>query len=653
MESILKRLKTGFVKLITVWIAVVSLCSNVAGQDESAVKYEAFYQKEADFIHEHMENFKYENFLKKHRTDTTLIYSLLQKGIRVNDGTTIIRCNNLLGVIMRDKSRYKQAIDYHKTALEYAALSKDTLEKIVSLNNLGVVYRRLDKLESATEYHMQALNLSEKVSLNNDIVKQSVGVALNSIGNINLAQDDYLKAIDFFNLALEHGSKNDNKLGLAINLNNIGVAYEKMNKLDTALTYYNQSLNYNLEVESILGEAICYNCMGSVYLKKGENDKAIEYFNKTRDLSEEVGDRYYVTESYVNLGKAYLKIGQPKVARGYLEKALVLAREIGARVKVEASLRLLSEVYGQLYQYKKALKYYKDASLFHDSIMNARNRQHINDLMSKYEAERKELQIDQLNQEKIIQNEEFRQKKMFFYGFLGLLGAAIIIIIMTGYQRKLKDLHRQIQLEQRLLRSQMNPHFIFNCLITIQNFMIKEESENATFFLGEFSSLTRSVLEYSRQEFISLTEEVKMLEHYLKLQQMRFDFDYHISVDEEVNAEGLQMPPMLIQPFIENAINHGIRNIDYKGNVEVDIKKMKSSLLINVCDNGIGIERGKELSNSAHTSHAMNIFNERIQNYRKIYKNNINFEVKDLKRIDAERTGTLITFNVPLNWERK
>ncbi len=598
-------------------------------------------------------NFEYVRFLNEYRDNYPFIAELYQVSKQENLTLGVIRFGNVLGVIARDSSSYARASTLHAESLELARQLNDTVEQIITLNNMGVVFRRQSRLYQATGSHMNALNLARDYSKETPIVKKSLGIALNSIGNINLSQQQYEKAIEFFKQAIKAEDEADSQLGMAINYNNIGEANEQLNRLDTALFYYRKSLDINRKIGSAYGMAICRLNIGNVFLKKGFPKNALNHYNYAHRTFLNSGDRFYIARSYINLGNAYLQLHESKTARSNLEQGLDIAREIGSNALIEKATRLLSEACAQTGNYAKAYDLYKTAATYHDSIINDKNSQYLTFLQTRYETEKNELEIKQLGQQHEIQKHKLRKRSFLLYGAIGFAVAAIIIIGLIAYQQKQRYLHRQSLLEQRLLRSQMNPHFIFNCLIAIQNFILKNQKEEASFFLGEFSNLTRSVLDYSRRETISLKEEAQLLKTYLKLQQMRFDFEYTLNIAPSIIPENTNIPPMLIQPFLENSIDHGLRPADYKGKIDVDITHNNNNLIVEITDNGIGIETAsKSTSQRGYSSHSMRIFKERLVNFRRFYKNNINFEMVDLRHSENGQ-GTRVTFNIPINWSKR
>jgi sensor histidine kinase YesM len=196
----------------------------------------------------------------------------------------------------------------------------------------------------------------------------------------------------------------------------------------------------------------------------------------------------------------------------------------------------------------------------------------------------------------------------------------------------------------------MNPHFIFNSLIAIQSYIYKQDAVKAGDYLARFADLIRIILENSREEFVILEKEIKMLKAYLELQDLRFEnkFDYQIQIDEELDTSATQIPPMMAQPFIENAIEHGIRHKETKGYVKISIQKTGKEILWIVEDDGVGRKNAKELSKRKdHRSMATSITSDRLKILSKKEKQKFILEIDDMVDKDLNPLGTQVMFSVP------
>lgn len=221
-------------------------------------------------------------------------------------------------------------------------------------------------------------------------------------------------------------------------------------------------------------------------------------------------------------------------------------------------------------------------------------------------------------------------------------------------EEKLKLEKELIELEQKALRLQMNPHFIFNALNSIQSQIGTDNEQTARYYLAKFSRLMRQILDNSRSSTITLEEEINTLENYLLIEKFCNGdrFDYEIAVQDNLETDFIQIPPMLLQPFIENAIKHGLKDIsNRKGFIKVEIKEQDNLLICSVEDNGIGREESekqkKHSKETYHKSTALKVTRERLE----VYRSKLNaepLEIIDLKDDKGQATGTKVEIRIPL-----
>ena len=195
----------------------------------------------------------------------------------------------------------------------------------------------------------------------------------------------------------------------------------------------------------------------------------------------------------------------------------------------------------------------------------------------------------------------------------------------------------------------MNPHFIFNALNSVNSFIASSDERSANQYLTEFSQLMRAVLENSEQDFIPLEKEIELLQLYTKLEHFRFKdkFDYKITVDETIKISDFQIPPMLLQPYIENAVWHGLRYKAEKGHLWIDInKKSENEITITIADDGIGRERSKELktdNQKKQNSKGMGNIKKRVTILNEMYKDKVDVYIDDYQAIDDKGTKVVVT----------
>jgi LytS/YehU family sensor histidine kinase len=275
------------------------------------------------------------------------------------------------------------------------------------------------------------------------------------------------------------------------------------------------------------------------------------------------------------------------------------------------------------------------------------------ELETKFQTQKKELQIISLSQQNHLKETQIRMREYMLFGVSALLLVIIILAIVLIRQNRMKSAHQALILEQKLLRSQMNPHFIFNTLASIQNFILQEDPDKASKYLSKFSKLVRNILDNSVEEYVTLDSEISTVENYLELQKMRYTgkFDYSLLLDEKINAEEIYLPPMLCQPFIENALEHGIKHKEGAGRIDISLNLDDRGLIFLITDNGVGRERAKEIETSQQNTHrslATGITIDRLKILNKRSGTKITFEITDLKDDLGNALGTQVTFLFPL-----
>jgi len=245
--------------------------------------------------------------------------------------------------------------------------------------------------------------------------------------------------------------------------------------------------------------------------------------------------------------------------------------------------------------------------------------------------------------------------------------AAVLVFFKLRENRIKKEQLRQTEINKRIaeirmtaLRGQMNPHFIFNSLNSIQHFITTREKEEALNYLSKFSKLIRKILENSRENTVSLSNEVQLLELYIQLEQLRFGnkFDYHISIDKEIDMENTEIPPLIIQPYIENAILHGLIGKNGKGDLRFSLERNNGSLICKIEDNGIGRAKAKEIEEGKETRHkslGIKLTEERISGLFALLDYNMEVVIEDLyeteQASEGKPAGTRVTISIPVKDE--
>ena len=297
----------------------------------------------------------------------------------------------------------------------------------------------------------------------------------------------------------------------------------------------------------------------------------------------------------------------------------------------------------QLYENKQ-----KEIELTSEIQKDLYKKQETISLLEK-DQELHENQIELLRKDAELQNESIEKQQLFIYGLTVMVALIIFSAYLLFRNVQKKKLANQL-LAVKSLRSQMNPHFIFNALNSVNSFISKNDTRQANKYLSDFSRLMRTVMENSQKDFVPLSEELEVLQLYLKLEHFRFQdkFDYALDVNPDIPVDEFQIPPMLIQPYIENAIWHGLRYKEEKGHLDVLIDLKDDKLILKICDDGIGRKRSQELktpNQRSQQSTGMRNTKNRIHLLNKIYQSNISTIIQDIS--ENEKTGTHVTVTIP------
>lgn len=366
---------------------------------------------------------------------------------------------------------------------------------------------------------------------------------------------------------------------------------------DQKMKFYNgKAHELAVKVGDSLAIARSYNNESQIYARQHQNEKAVEfsrlYFNylkKHNNLND---------IAYNNLATAFIRNKQADSAIKYYLEGIEREKKNQFKKQNGRYYQGLKEAYQHKGDFVRAMEAADSAYTIELRNYQAIEAVKIADLQEKYETEKKDQSIQKLN-ELNKSNEAAIKQQRWTLVLLTLVFLAIFLFFYFIYrQQRLKEKNRLLQsenqrlnIEQKLLQTQLNPHFIFNAIANLQSLITSGHVDEPVCYLNSFSSLLRGVLEQNRKDFIELGEELNTLTNYIRLQQMRYEgeFDYQIIVDEDLNPQRVLIPPMLIQPFVENAIEHGLRLISHKGMLKISFSKVNRMLLIKVDDNGSGI----------------------------------------------------------------
>jgi tetratricopeptide (TPR) repeat protein len=555
---------------------------------------------------------------------------------------------------------YSVALQYFAEAqhLFETISDKDKLENkqglAKALGSIGIVFSEQSNYGKGLQYYIKAVKIYEQLKDEEKCAK-----LYNNIGVVYQSQSSYFKALDYFIKAQKIQEKRkDTNLG--ITYTNIGNSYLKQRDLSKAFEFYDKAKKWFDKHPNPRALGEWYNNVGLYYKANNQSQKAVENWNEAIIAFKSIDDKFGIADSYIYLGELYLEQNQLETAKQNAENALRLARELKVLEQIVLSEKLLSDIYNKQNNPAVALQHFKLYSQAKDSLTNEEKiRRSVEEELTFDFEKREAIKQKEIEKKELLLREQSKQSKMqlFFAALFGLLLFGIGFLIYNRIQLK-KNLTLQKELaeyEQKALHLQMNPHFVFNCLGSISSFIVQNGTDSAIKYLSKFSKLMRLTLEYSKESLIPIDKEIESLQNYLELEQLRFNNKFSFSITKSNAIEDdMALPPLLLQPFVENAIIHGVIPKKEIGTIAVRFDIEKENLVCTVEDNGIGFEQSKlakENTVLAHKSMALDITKKRLEMIESTTKQRTDFSIEEIKS-GNEIQGTKVILNLPIQYSK-
>lgn len=553
--------------------------------------------------------------------------------------------------------------------------------KVISLNKKAFEVR-LTNPQATINLADSALKIAKRINYIPGIgeAHRTAGIGYTYLDNIKLSVRNYLEALKYF-------QEPNNNINRAKVYNNIGNLYMTIN-LKKSLEYFRKSLIIckNLNDEKLI--AGVYFNIASIYMKNQELKKSLSYYEMSYDIFKRRKDTLYMIIYLQNTGIVYNRLNNIKEAKFRLTHAIQEARKHNLYQTITGCYLSLTEIYIREKDFRSAkhsinegIKYSKilnDIETEYDFIYTAHELENrrgdfknaLKHLRIVYKHDSLQLNNNQSDnigitsqqymqlqkiQEKelVITKQKFREatfKWILTLVILIFVLASVVVLVLYFLERKKRSRKELIiqnsitALEQKALQAMMNPHFVFNVMNSIQHFINQAEIKTANQILTGFAHLARKHLEICMNSTISVQEELVYLQHYLYLEKIRCSdkMDYEIIIDEDIDTEEIFIPSMLIQPFIENAIWHGIMPKDEGGIIKLNFDLTESELFIRIFDNGVGILNSEKTKKSNHISRGMSLINERVSLLNKLNKRHIFIDQQQ-----AGEDGTEVLIRIP------
>ncbi len=592
-------------------------------------------------------------FDKQGKYDSVVHYANLAVKLakKENNAGDVVYFSSLSGTANMNAGNYHEALEKYSEASEIAHKNGWLITESSVLNNIGAIYYYLGDKIRALEFFMKSLNIKEQ----KNETKKLAGALIN-IGGLYNQLGDYSEGLLFLERAYKNAQEQGDLYMQAKALINIGDINFSLKKYLNSRDAYRRALQLADSINDIRTKANIIVKTGDTYKALGDTTIALKYYFRSLQLSNSADYQLGIITAANATGKVFYAKKEYTKALNYLGIAAMKSEKINATSNMLESYKLLSEIYKSLPDYKKALEYHTLYTKINDSIYNAETHDRFSTVKALYEVDKKQRELDNLKLQNEVTLLQAKQSRYLLYGAAGIIVLIIFTVILIFRQHKIKNLQKTIKLEQQLLRSQINPHFIFNALTAVQRFVFEKSTIAACDYIGNFSNLIRSVLNNSTVERIPLTDEISFLNNYLNLQAIRFDkkFDFQIRTGN-IKPDNVLIPPMITQPLVENAIEHGIKHLEKNGNISIDYSYEKESLKITVEDNGVGRAKSSEINamkTRRHVSLATAITTERL-----LYLNGEpakagNIKYTDLKSESGEPAGTKVVLTLPYEEEK-
>lgn len=638
----------------------------------------------------------------RNKGDFKTAMDYLQKSITLsiknNDKEGTARAYNNMGLCYSDQGNYPEALKHHFNALKIREQINDRQGIAASYNNIGNCYMSEGNYDEALSYQLAGLKINEEVGS-----KENIGNSCNNVAIVYNTTGKYAEAIEYYKKSLEIRQAIGDKKGIAVTLDNMGHMYYGGGDYEAGLKNILEALKIKKEIGDKHGMVLSLFYIAEIYRLQNKFDEAIKYASEGLALALEIGALDWAKIGYEGLADINYQMHNYKAA---YENA-VLFKKMNDSIYNSDNTKKITQLqmqyefgkkedslnYQQLLTTEKFKQHQQQLELQLDLSNKETDLQKLaylktqadlqNEQLQKKEKEKqltlseKEKQLQQskvnsLTQSQKLNKLQLQQQWIYSIAILLLLGLASSWFIYNNrlkqhrlktelVKEKAEQENKEAEFQRSLadisltaLRSQMNPHFIFNCLNSIKFYTTKNNTAAASEYLTKFSRLIRLVMDNSRNDRISLSSELNALQLYIEMEAMRFKekLQYSIDVEKNVETDYIEIPPLLLQPYVENAIWHGLMHKDEGGKIDVDVtmNEGKSLLQISITDNGIGREKSAVLKSKTatkHKSYGMRITCERIALINRIYKTGADVIIHDLMN-DGKPSGTKVIIQIPV-----
>lgn len=624
---------------------------HLSGQADSLKKYSKlaleFANKNNDALSKtRLQYFGATTLLRTQPDSAIKILTVINKDfLSRNDTKFLPYINASFGAYNRRLGNYKEALRYYNQAIEsakqyYLSSENKKLNRILALqyNSLAVINFEMSDYELSNQNALTATKIANQynftqIELASTIILANIQMHFKQL---DLAEKSFLEAK---NLSIRLNDKY--RLGVA--LANLGIInFLRVEASHTNSKAYLASKKYFFEALEIAKQQNDFTAISARYSNLANVENVVKNYQSANNFLKEAlkyadlsKSKLLTMQVTTSLARNYLALNNTKMSIELANMGLKMSQEMSNEKELPNLYGILQEAYTKEKDFVKALEFQNAQMSAKDSLYTTSTTAKITELQTKYETEKKQKEIEVLTLQNQAKEAEIKQKNYLILaitlGILMLLGS----FFFWNHQRNLKEKQQAAEMQQRLLRAQLNPHFLFNCLNSIQRLYIDGKTAQANDFIADFAQLMRDILEKTSRTTIPLYEEIDFIEAYLSLEKRRLGdkFEYEIIMDDEVKNADFSVPSFIVQPLVENALLHGVLPKNQKGKIEISVNQLNDdSLSITVKDDGVGFYESMQKAGK-HTSKGMELIETRLGKKGKML-------IKEIKNLNNEILGS-------------
>lgn len=578
------------------------------------------------------------NDSNRHRYDSlvelsleNLRYKLEEATQNIEEAKEIAETNNFehslefiyqYGRIIRNYRHYDEALKYLNQALDTFLLRKDYYHISEAYYIIGWTYFGKGEYPTAYNYYQQSFDIAKKKGFGEFLVKTTFAWAVLESRNGNSDKDLelYLKSVDY-SFEYEYTERLDHIYHF------IGRRYMNAEDYENAIKYFKLAYNLKIKFEDYYHLVRGTSSIGWSYYLLGNLDSALHYITICQKLSSEHNEPYYYANTTTDIAIINRDKGNYEEALKLFSQSLSISKEYNIKSNLYWIYEERAKLYDSLANYEMAFTDYLNAIVYVDSAINSDYQVSLIEASAKFDRFLHEKEMESLEADNELKNLQLSRINYIIIGLIFIIVLSLNIYLLKNRKEKLRSIQTITELSQQVLRQQMNPHFIFNTLNSIQFSIFKNNKIESNKYLSLFAKYMRLVLDNSQIDNVTVKDEIAGLELYLELEKMRFKdkLNYIIEVDDDVDIFEHTTPPFLIQPYLENTISQNDKNA----------QKLELSILFKLLDNRIFVLINDNLSQqiiddkkTKDVNNFQKLTDDKIKLINSVYKEDITYNYK-------------------------